>query len=129
MCELSSSFIPVILRLDLFMVSQICWLLCAIYFLDVAFSLTLISFFSLFFIRYFLYLQFKCYSLSLFLPKTPHTLLSPPPMLTNPPTSFTWSWNSPILGHRTFRGPTRPSSATYAARSMNYTMCFLWLVT
>jgi hypothetical protein len=58
-----------------------------------------------FFIRYFLYLDFKCYLLSWFPPKNP--LFPPPPrsLLTNPPTPASWPWHSPILEHRTFPGP------------------------
>jgi hypothetical protein len=44
--------------------------------------------------------------LSLFLVsplKTP--IPSPVPLLTNPPISASWPWQSPILGHRTFTGP------------------------
>jgi hypothetical protein len=49
---------------------------------------------------------FKFQMLSSFLishPKTPYSLS--PPLLTNPPTSASWAWHSPILGHRTFTGP------------------------
>jgi hypothetical protein len=54
-----------------------------------------------FFIRYFLYLHFKCYPPFLVSPpKTPNLL--PPP---NPPTPASWPWHSPTLGHRTFTGP------------------------
>ena len=48
-----------------------------------------------FFIRYFLYLHFKCYPLSWF----------PLPLLTNLPTPASWSWHSPTLGHGAFTGP------------------------
>jgi hypothetical protein len=74
-------------------------------------------FFTFFLIRYFLYLHFKCY------PKSP--LYPPPTLLPYPPTPTSWPWHSPVLGHIKFarpRGlsshwwPTRPSSATYAAR-------------
>ena len=65
----------------------------------------LLGIFSFFFIRYFLYLHFRCYPLSWFpLWKTP--ISSPLPLLTNPPTPTSWPWHSPILGHRTFTGPT-----------------------
>jgi hypothetical protein len=70
-----------------------------------------------FFIRYFLYLHFKCY---------PESSLYPHPALFSyPPNLTSWLWHSPALGHIKFarpRGlssqwwPTRPSSATYAAR-------------
>ena len=76
----------------------------------------LLSFF-LFFIRYFLHIHFKCY---------PESSLYPPPtLLPYPPTPASWPWHFPVLGHIKFaiqRGlssqwwPTRPSSATYAAR-------------
>jgi hypothetical protein len=58
----------------------------------------------IFFIRYFLYLHFKCYPLSYFpLRKSP--ILSHLTLLPNPPTPTSWPWHSPILGHRTFTGP------------------------
>jgi hypothetical protein len=73
-----------------------------------------------FFIRYFLHLHFKCY---------PKSLLCPSPaLLPYPLTPTSWPWCSPVLGHIKFarpRGlssqwwPTRPSSATYAARDMS----------
>jgi hypothetical protein len=57
-----------------------------------------------FFIRYFLYLHFKCYPLSWFplqkLPITSHL-----PLLTNLPIPGSWTWHSPILGNRNFTGP------------------------
>jgi hypothetical protein len=56
------------------------------------------------FIRYFLYLHFKCYSLSLF-PLWKPLIPSPFTLLTNSPTPASWPWHSPILGHRTFTGP------------------------
>ena len=79
-----------------------------------------ITFFSIF-IRYFLHLHFKCYLES--------PLYPPPALLPNPPTPASWPWHSPVLGHMIFtrpRGlssqwwPTRPSSATYAARVKSY---------
>jgi hypothetical protein len=73
-----------------------------------------------FFIRYFLYLHFKCY---------PESSLYPPPaLLPYPPTPSSWPWHSPVLRHIKFaipRGlssqwwPTRTSSATYAARDLS----------
>ena len=60
--------------------------------------------FFLFFIRYFLYLHFKCYPLSwfpLWKPPTPSLL----PLLTKPPTPASWPWHSPTLGHWAFTGP------------------------
>jgi hypothetical protein len=69
------------------------------------------------FIKYFLYIHFKCY---------PESSLYPPSTLPPyPPTPASWPWHSPVLGHIKFaipRGlssqwwPTKPSSATYAAR-------------
>jgi hypothetical protein len=79
-----------------------------------------VVFFSFFFIRYFLYLHFKCYPESSLYP--PHALLP------SPPTPTFWPWHSPVLGHIKFerpRGlssqwwPTRPSSGTYAARDLS----------
>jgi hypothetical protein len=82
-----------------------------------------ILFFYYFFkfsIRYFLYLHFKCYAES---PLYPPSALLPYPLS---PTS--WPWRSPVLKHIKFarprglssqRWPTRPSSATYAARDMS----------
>jgi hypothetical protein len=72
------------------------------------------------FIRYFLYMHFKCYLKS--------SLYPLPILLPYPPTPASWSWHSPVLEHIKFatpRGlssqwwPTRPSSATYAARDMS----------
>jgi hypothetical protein len=54
-----------------------------------------------FFIRYFLYLHFKCYPLSWF----PLQNSLSPPLLPNPPTPSSWPWHSSTLGHRTFTGP------------------------
>jgi hypothetical protein len=53
--------------------------------------------FFLFFIRYFLYLHFKCY------PKSP--LYSPPALLPNPPTPTFWFLHSPVLVHIIFARP------------------------
>jgi hypothetical protein len=50
--------------------------------------------YSLFFIRYFLHLHFKCY------PESP--LYPPPSLLPNPPTPASWPWHSPVLGHIIF---------------------------
>ena len=71
-----------------------------------------------FFFRYFLYIHFKYY---------PESSLYPPLTLLPYPTTLTsWPWHSPVLGHIKFaiaRGvssqwwTTRPSSATYAART------------
>jgi hypothetical protein len=47
-----------------------------------------------FFIRYFLYLHFKCY------PQSP--IYPPPALLPNPPTSASWPWHSPVLEHMIF---------------------------
>jgi hypothetical protein len=71
-------------------------------------------FFKKKFIRYFPHLHFQCY------PKS-----SPYPQLPYPPTSTSWPWCSPVLGHIKFARPmglsfhwwpTRPSSDKYAAR-------------
>jgi hypothetical protein len=51
----------------------------------------------LFFIRYFLYLHFKCY------PESP--LYPLPTLLCNPPTPASWPWHSPVLGHMIFARP------------------------
>jgi hypothetical protein len=72
---------------------------------------------QLFFIRYFLYIHFKCYPES--------SLCHPSTLLPSPPTPTSWPWHSPVLGHIKFViprslssqcRPTRPSSATYATR-------------
>jgi hypothetical protein len=64
--------------------------------------ISILLLFSFFFIRYFLYLYFKCYPLSWFpLRKPPISSPHPP----NPPTSASLSWHSPTLGHRAFSGP------------------------
>ena len=57
------------------------------------------------FIRYFLHLQFKCYS------KSP--LYPPPTLLSNLPTPASWPWYSPVLGHIIFARPraSPPSDA------------------
>ena len=69
------------------------------------------------FIRYFLHLHLKCY------PESP--LYPPPVLLPNLPTPNSWPWHSPVLIHIKFarpkglssqEWPTRPSSATCAAR-------------
>jgi hypothetical protein len=57
-----------------------------------------------FFIRYFLYLHFKCYPLSWF-PTRKLPIIYPLPLLTNPPTPASLSWHSPTLGHQAFSGP------------------------
>ena len=49
------------------------------------------------FIRYFLYLHFKCY---------PESSLYPPvALLPYPPTPTSWPWHSPVLGHIKFARP------------------------
>jgi hypothetical protein len=77
-------------------------------------------FYFYFFIRYFLHLHFQCYPKS-----TPY----PPTPLPYPPTPTSWPWRSPILRHIKFARPmglsfhwwpTRPSSATYAARDKSF---------
>jgi hypothetical protein len=52
---------------------------------------------KVFFIRYLLYLHFKCY------PQSP--LYPPLTLLPNPPTSASWPWHSPLLGHMIFARP------------------------
>ena len=52
---------------------------------------------TIFFIKYFLHLHFKCY------PKSP--LYTPPALLPNPPTPTSWPWHSPVLGHIIFARP------------------------
>ena len=73
------------------------------------------SFFLFYFIRYFIYLHFKCYSLSRF-PLQKSSIPSSLPLLlwgcscTHPPIpSFTHPQHSPMLGHWTFPG-SRASS-------------------
>jgi hypothetical protein len=65
-----------------------------------------VTFFSLFllfylgrglFIRYFLYLHFKCY------PGNP--LYTLPALIPNPHTPASWPWHSPVLGHMIFSRP------------------------
>ena len=66
---------------------------------------------------------------SLQLPLWKSPIPYPLPLLPSPPIPA--SWHSPILGYRTFTShwwPTRPSSATHAARTISPTMCTLWLV-
>ena len=78
-----------------------------------------VSFFLLFLLDiFFIYISnFKCYHKS--------SLYPPLALLPYPPTPTSWPWNSPVMGHIKFArlkglssqwGPTRPSSATYAAR-------------
>jgi hypothetical protein len=59
--------------------------------------------------RYFLYLHFKCYSLSRYPPKSPIPSLLPLLLRgcspTYPPTPASPPWHSPILGHRAFTEP------------------------
>jgi hypothetical protein len=57
-------------------------------------KISFLFYFILFFIRYFLYLHFKCY---------PESSLYPPPaLLPYPPTPTSWPWHSPVLGHIKF---------------------------
>ena len=52
------------------------------------------SFFKFIFIRYFIYIHFKCY---------PKSYLYPPPaLLAYPPTPASWPWHSPILSFTIF---------------------------
>jgi hypothetical protein len=54
------------------------------------------------FIRYFLYIHFKCY---------PESSIYPPTTLVPyPPTSASWPWHSPVLGHIKFEIPRGLSS-------------------
>jgi hypothetical protein len=85
-----------------------------------AFPQSWLHIFFLFFLRYFLYLHFKCH------PKS--SLYTPPALLPSPPTPTSWPWHFPVLGHIKFARPrglssqwwlTRPSPATYAARDMS----------
>jgi hypothetical protein len=64
-----------------------------------------------FFIRYFLYLHFKCY------PESP--LYPPPALLPYPPNPTSWPWRSPVLGHIKFARP----------RGLSSQWCFLTLQT
>ena len=65
-------------------------------------------------------------------PKILYPLLLP--QLPKPHTPISRPWHSPMLGHRTFTGPSASppiddqSSAKYAARATRPTMCFLCLV-
>jgi hypothetical protein len=92
-----------------------------------------------FFIGYFLYLHFKCYSISWFPPSWKPHIPSPPPasmrvFLHSPTHSHLPTLNLPTLGHLSCLHRTkdlsshwcmtRPSSATYAAGAM----CTPWLV-
>jgi hypothetical protein len=61
-------------------------------------------FYVLFFIRYALYLDFKCCPLSSF-PLWKPPIPPPFPLLTNPPSPASLSWHSPTLGHQAFTGP------------------------
>ena len=91
----------------------------------------------LFFIRYFLYLHFKCYPL----PRFPsENLLFPPPSPCSPTHSLLlpgpgqFSYTRISSPHRTkglsshWWPADRPSSATYEAGAMGPSMCTLWLV-
>jgi hypothetical protein len=57
-----------------------------------------------FFLRYFLYLHFKCYPISWFPFQNP-PIPSPLLLLTNPSTPTSLSRHSPTLRHRAFTGP------------------------
>jgi hypothetical protein len=65
--------------------------------------------FSNFFIRYFLYLHFKCH------PESP--LYPPHALLPYPPTPTSWPWSSTVLGHIKF---TRP-------RGLSYFILYVWV--
>jgi hypothetical protein len=61
-----------------------------------------------FFIRYFLYLHFKCY------PKS--SLYPTPTLLPYPPTPTSWPWLSPVLGYIKFARPMVLSSQWWPTR-------------
>ena len=61
--------------------------------------------FQIFFIRYFLYLHFKCYTLSQF-PLQKFPIPFPLPMFTNSPTSTSWPWHFPYTGILSVRETT-----------------------
>jgi hypothetical protein len=87
--------------------------------------------FSFSFIRYFLYLHFKCYTLSwfpLWKPLIPSPCSSTHP-LPCPGIPLNWCIEpsqdqGPLLPLMTYK----PSSATYAAGAITPSMCTLWLV-
>jgi hypothetical protein len=60
------------------------------------------KYFKNIFIRYFLYIHFKCY------PKS--SLYTPSALLPYPPTPASWPWHSPVLGHINFAIPRGLSS-------------------
>jgi hypothetical protein len=88
--------------------------------------------FFIFLIGYFIYLNFKCYPLSLFPlqnplspPSFPYTPTHPLP-LPGPGILLYWGiepQRTKVLSSHWWL--TRPSSTTYAARAMSPTMCFL----
>jgi hypothetical protein len=59
--------------------------------------LTFLKFYLFIFIRYFLYIHFKCYPES--------SLYSPSALLPYPPTPASWPWHSTVLGHINFAIP------------------------
>ena len=74
-----------------------------------------------FFIRHFLYLHFKCYPLSSFpLQKPP--IISPLPLLTNPPTLTSLSWHSPVLGI----GPSQDQGSFLPLMSNKVILCYIY---
>ena len=78
----------------------------------------------LFFIRYFLYLHFKCYPFSQFPLQKFH--IQHPQLLPNPPTPASWLWHSPILGHRTF---TRPRASPPIDNQLGHPLLHMQLET
>ena len=89
----------------------------ALKFYEVPFGDSRFFSFLLFFFGYFLHLHFKCY------PKS--SLYTPPALLSYTLTPTSWPWLSPVLEHIKFAKPsvlssqlwpTRPYSATYAAK-------------
>ena len=96
---------------------------------------TVISFLFFFenFIRYFLYLHFKCYPLSLFPLQNPQSPCPSPCSATHPlllpcPGIPLHWYNEPSQDLSSLWCSTRLSSATYAARAMSPSMCTPWLV-
>jgi hypothetical protein len=90
-------------------------------------------------IRYFLYLHYKCYSLSWERVSPLKTSFpSPLPLLTNPPTPASLSWHYPTLGHQAFSAlrvsyiidvqQGHPLLDGHESGVMGPSMCTLWLV-
>jgi hypothetical protein len=97
-------------------------------------QLTYLIIFSNFFIRYFVYLHFKCYPLSWFTPlpwkltSHPPTLCSPTHLLPLPCSGIPLHWGiEPSQDQRPLL-PLMTDKATYVARAIGPTMCTLWWV-